>query len=71
MAITLLKEHKEEVNIRIFLLADAVFYVLANQKTASGYYNVERMLKSVTKHNGEVKSCGECSQARGIASSSS
>ena len=65
MAMTLLKEH-DEVEIKIFLLADAVFCALPNQKTPDGFYNIERMLKSVINKGGEVKSCGGCSQARGI-----
>ncbi len=67
MAMTLQKEHGDKVEIKIFLLADAVFCGLPNQNTPNGYYNIERMLKSVIKKGGEVKSCGGCSQARGIA----
>ncbi|MFO7914537.1 MAG: DsrE family protein [Candidatus Krumholzibacteriales bacterium] len=66
MAMTLQKEHADSVRIRIFLLADAVFCGLPNQTTPNGYYNIERMLKSVIKKGGEVKSCGGCSEARGI-----
>lgn len=64
MAMTLQKEH--EVVIKIFLLADAVFCGLPNQNTQDGFYNIERMLKSVILKGGEVKSCGGCSKARGI-----
>ena len=66
MAMTLQSEHSENVEVKIFLLADAVFCGLPNQTTAGGYYNIERMLKSVIKKGGEVKSCGGCSSARGI-----
>jgi uncharacterized protein involved in oxidation of intracellular sulfur len=66
MAMTLQREHGENVEVKIFLLADAVFCGLPNQKTANGYYNIERMLSSVIKNGGEVKSCGGCSEARGI-----
>ena len=66
MAITLQKEHADNVEVKIFLLADAVFCGLPNQTTPNGYYNIERMLKSIIKHGGEVKSCGGCSEARGI-----
>lgn len=65
MAMTLQKEHSQ-VEVNIFLLADAVFCGLPNQKTPSGYYNIERMLKSVIGKGGKVKSCGGCSEARGI-----
>ncbi len=66
MAMTLQKEHSEKVEVKIFLLADAVFCGLPNQNTPNGYYNIERMIKSVINHGGEVKSCGGCSQASGI-----
>ena len=65
MAMTLQKEH-QEIEIKIFLLADAVFCALPNQKTPAGFYNIERMLKSVIRRDGEIKSCGGCSEARGI-----
>ena len=67
MAMTLLKEHPEEVQVKIFLLADAVFCALPNQKTPDGFYNIERMMQFVISKGAEVKSCGGCSKARGIA----
>ncbi len=66
MAMALQKEHADAVDIRIFLLADAVFCGLPNQTTPAGYYNIERMLKSVISKGGKIKSCGGCSEARGI-----
>lgn len=66
MAMTLQKEHGGEVAVRIFLLADAVFCALPGQGTPTGYYNIERMLRSVILKGGEVKSCGGCSEARGV-----
>ncbi|VAX24846.1 Protein YchN [hydrothermal vent metagenome] len=66
MAMTLQKEHSE-VEIYIFLLADAVGCAIPNQKTPTGYYNIERMLKSVISKGAKIKSCGGCSEARGIS----
>ncbi len=66
LAMNIIKYHKDEVEIRIFLLADAVFCALPGQKTAEGYYNIERMLSYVLKQGGEVKACGGCAKARGI-----
>jgi uncharacterized protein involved in oxidation of intracellular sulfur len=66
MAMSLQKEHSEEVSVKIFLLADAVFCALPDQQTANAYYNIGRMLKSVIRNGGEVKICGGCSEARGI-----
>ena len=65
MAMTLQKNH-DKVKVNVFLLADAVFCGLPNQKTPDGYYNIERMLKSVIRKGGAVKACGGCSEARGI-----
>lgn len=66
MAITLQKEHGVEVQVRLFLLADAVFCALPNQTTPQGYYNIERMVRSVINRGGLVKACGTCAEARGI-----
>jgi len=66
LAMNIIKYHKDETEIRIFLLADAVFCALPAQKTAEGYYNIERMLKYVLKRGGKVKACGVCCEARGI-----
>jgi len=66
MAMTLQKEHTE-AEVLIFLLADSVGCAIPNQKTPQGYYNIERMLKSVINKSGKVKACGGCSEARGIS----
>lgn len=66
MAITLQKEHKDTAELKIFLLADAVTCGIPNQKTPNGFYNIERMLHLVIRNGAEVKSCGGCSEARGI-----
>lgn len=68
MAMSLQKEHAESVEMLIFLMADAVTCALPGQATPQGYYNIERMLKSVIGHGGQVKACGSCAEARGIKS---
>jgi uncharacterized protein involved in oxidation of intracellular sulfur len=65
LAMTLQKEH-EEVEVWIFLMADAVTSGLPGQKTPDGYYNIERMLKSVIRKGAQVKACGTCADARGL-----
>jgi uncharacterized protein involved in oxidation of intracellular sulfur len=64
-AMTLQKEH-EGVEVRVFLMADAVTCGLPNQVTPQGYYNIERMLKAVINRGGQVKACGTCCDARGL-----
>jgi uncharacterized protein involved in oxidation of intracellular sulfur len=56
----------ETAEVRIFLMADASTAALPNQKTPDGYYNIERMLRSILRRGGKVKICGTCAEARGI-----
>jgi uncharacterized protein involved in oxidation of intracellular sulfur len=44
---------REGVRVKVFLMADGVFCARKGQKTPDGYYNVERMIKSVARR-GEV-----------------
>ena len=44
---------RPEVQVRVFLIGDGVNCALAGQKTPEGYYNIERMLKSIARR-GEV-----------------
>lgn len=67
MAMRLQKDHAEKVKVNIFLLADSVFCGLPGQKTPTGFYNIERMMKSVIQKGAQIKSCGGCSEARGIS----
>lgn len=65
LAMTLQKDHPT-VQVNIFLMADAVSCAVPSQNTPQGYYNIERMLKSVLGKGGKVKACGTCADARGI-----
>ena len=65
LAMTLQKDHSD-TEVRVFLMADAVTCALTSQNTPQGYYNLERMFKSVINKGGQVQACGTCSDARGI-----
>lgn len=65
LAMAVQKDHSE-VEVKIFLMADAVGCAITSQNTPQGYYNVERMLKSVLSKGGKVKACGTCADARGL-----
>ena len=65
LAMALQKDHPT-VQVNVFLMADAVSCGIPNQNTPQGYYNIERMLKSVLAKGGKVKACGTCLDARGI-----
>jgi uncharacterized protein involved in oxidation of intracellular sulfur len=51
LALTLVK--REGVQVRVFLMGDGVQCAVAHQITPEGYYNIERMLKSIARR-GEV-----------------
>lgn len=61
------KEH-ENVEVRIFLLADGANCAMANQITPNGFYNIERMIKISINKGAKVKICGSCAEARGLKS---
>ena len=64
LAGSLSKREGEEV--KIFLLGDAASCAKKDQKVPQGYYNVEVMLRAVSRHGGEIGVCGTCMDARGI-----
>lgn len=55
---------RDEVEVRVFLLADAVFCGIRGQTTPDGYYNTEQMLKGLRR--AQIKACGGCMEARGL-----
>lgn len=57
---------RPEVQVNIFLMADAVGCGIPNQNTPQGHYNIERMIKGVVLKGGKIKACGTCADARGI-----
>jgi len=59
---------KEGVQVRVFLMADAVGCAKAGQKVSEGYYNVQLMLGKVQR-KGEMALCGTCMDARGLSES--
>jgi uncharacterized protein involved in oxidation of intracellular sulfur len=40
---------REGVEVKVFLTADGIFCARKGQKTPEGYYNIERMVKSIAK----------------------
>jgi uncharacterized protein involved in oxidation of intracellular sulfur len=61
-----LNKAHEDVEVRIFLMADAVACAVAGQNTPNGYYNIERMMKYSLNKGTKVKICGSCADARGL-----
>lgn len=59
---------KEGQQVRVFLMADAIFCAKSGQKVPEGYYNTQLMLAQVAR-KGEVGLCRTCMDARGMAES--
>lgn len=57
---------REGEQVKVFLIGDAALCSKKNQKLPQGYYNIEVMLKSVARRNGEIGVCGTCMDARGM-----
>jgi uncharacterized protein involved in oxidation of intracellular sulfur len=60
--------HKKEagLELRMFLVADGALCAKKGQTVPSGYYNLETMLRSITKGGAVVGVCGTCMDARGV-----
>ena len=57
---------REGVEVRVFLVGDAVGCAMAGQKAPHGYYHLDRMILSAVRHGAQVGCCGTCMDARGI-----
>ena len=57
---------REETDVRIFLIGDAVGCAVAGQVLPNGFYHLDRMLTSALRHGAEVGCCGTCMDARAI-----
>lgn len=62
LALSLAKQ--PEVELRVFLMADAVRCAQCSQQTPEGYYNIERMLTGLRVKGVPIGACGTCMVAR-------
>jgi uncharacterized protein involved in oxidation of intracellular sulfur len=67
LARNILKKGDGQVELRVFLMADAAACAKSGQKVAQGFYNIGDMLGMVIRAGAEVGVCGVCMEARGIA----
>lgn len=50
----------------MFLIGDAASCAKAGEKVPQRYYNLELMLRSVTRRGGVIGVCGTCMDTRGM-----
>lgn len=58
---------QEGQSVRVFLMGDAALCAKRDQKVPPGYYNLENMIRAVTRGGGAVGVCGSCMDARGLS----
>jgi len=57
---------KDDTELRLFLLGDAVGCAVSGQKTPDGYYNLDTMIRSLARKRASIGCCGTCMDARGV-----
>jgi uncharacterized protein involved in oxidation of intracellular sulfur len=57
---------QQGVELKLFLIGDAVSSAKSGQKVPQGYYNSETMLAATIRRGTAVGVCGTCIDARGI-----
>lgn len=57
---------RDDADVRVFLMGDAVGCAMAGQVLPDGYYHLDRMLGSALRHGAQVGLCGTCMDARAI-----
>lgn len=61
---------RDDAEVKVFLMGDAVTCAVAGQKTPDGYYALDRMLTGFVRHGGQIACCGTCLDARGLTEDS-
>jgi uncharacterized protein involved in oxidation of intracellular sulfur len=59
---------RDGIEVRVFLLGDAVSCAVAGQRLPEGHYHLDRMLKPLLRR-GQVGLCGTCMDARRLRES--
>jgi uncharacterized protein involved in oxidation of intracellular sulfur len=57
---------RDDTDVRVFLLGDAVGCAVEGQQLPDGYYHLDRMVRSVVHRGGKVGCCGTCLDARAV-----
>ena len=60
-----LREQQSDLELKLFLMSDAVVAGLAKQNPNEGY-NLQQMLEIITASGADVKLCKTCTDGRGI-----
>lgn len=56
----------ETVDLRLFMMSDAVTVALPNQPAAQSGGGLQQMLEELVAHGAQIRLCRTCAQSRGI-----
>ncbi len=56
----------DDTKVAVFLMGDGASCAVAGQTTPTGYYNIERMLKTLAAKGAKIGVCGSCMDVRGL-----
>ena len=66
LATALAGQELETVDLRVFMMSDAVTVALPNQSSAQAGGGLQQMLESLVEHGVQIKLCKTCIQTRGM-----
>jgi len=67
IAIALKEQETEVINLKLFLMSDAVYGAVKKQVTPDLSYNIQQMLDILIAQNIPVSLCKTCADGRGIS----
>ncbi|MFZ4535882.1 DsrE/DsrF/TusD sulfur relay family protein [Propionivibrio sp.] len=66
LATAIAGQESETVDLRLFMMSDAVTVGLPNQIGAEAGSSLQLMLENLVQHGAQIRLCRSCAQARGI-----
>lgn len=66
LATAIAAQEIETVDLRLFMMSDAVTVALPSQPDASTGGGLQQMLSELVEHGAQIKLCRTCAEARGI-----
>jgi uncharacterized protein involved in oxidation of intracellular sulfur len=67
LATALVSQEFETVDLRLFMISDAVTVGLVNQPSAQAGGGLQQMLEELVGHGAQIRLCRTCALVRGIA----
>lgn len=66
LATAIVSQEKETVDLRIFMMSDAVTVGLPNQPDATAGGGLQQMIEGLIAHGAQIRLCRTCAVARGL-----